>query len=98
MPSRRRPPETSSTEAAAPAVIAGWRVARFVTQAARPTRAVRVAASVSATHDVHRVARRVGDAEEIPAVALGQSRHAHRVLRRPRPEEKAEARRAHLTA
>src|SRR5437762_450713 len=45
-----RPPETASTEAAAPAVIAGWRDEKFVTQAARPTRSVRVAASVSATH------------------------------------------------
>src|SRR6267378_7843541 len=39
----------ASTDAAAPAVIAGWRVARLVTQAARPTRWVRVAARVSAT-------------------------------------------------
>src|SRR5438309_1293654 len=39
----------ASTDAAAPAVIAGWRVARLVTQAARPTRSVRVAARVSAT-------------------------------------------------
>src|SRR5207244_13586113 len=47
--------------------------------------------------EIHGVARRVGDAEEIPAVALGRARHAGRVLGGARPEAEAEARRGHLT-
>ena len=48
MPRTMRPPEIASTEAAAPAVMAGWREDRLVTHAASVTRSVRVAASVRA--------------------------------------------------
>src|SRR5215467_496982 len=45
-----RPPEAMSTDAAADAVMAGWRVTRFVTHVASRTREVAEAASVIATH------------------------------------------------
>jgi len=45
-----RPPEERSTDAAAEAVMDGWRVTRFVTQVASRTREVAEAASVMATH------------------------------------------------
>ena len=45
-----RPPAAASTEAAAEAVIDGWRVTRLVTQVASATRDVAAAASVMATH------------------------------------------------
>src|SRR5215831_7074930 len=50
MPSTLRPPETTSTEAAADAVTEGWRVTRLVTHVARRTREVTAAARVMATH------------------------------------------------
>src|SRR5207247_3099270 len=45
-----RPPEAASTDAAAEAVMAGWRVTRFVTHVASRTREVAEAASVIAIH------------------------------------------------
>ncbi len=45
-----RPPLSASTEAAAPAVMAGARVTKLVTHAASETRSVRSAARASATH------------------------------------------------
>ena len=45
-----RPPAAASTEAAAEAVIDGWRVTRLVTQVAIATRDVAAAARVMATH------------------------------------------------
>src|SRR5215831_1457656 len=50
MPSTLRPPETTSTEAAADAVTEGWRVTRLVTHVARRTREVTAAARAMATH------------------------------------------------
>src|SRR5215471_11901954 len=50
MPSTLRPPETTSTEAAADAVTEGCRVTRLVTHVARRTREVAAAARVMATH------------------------------------------------
>src|SRR5262245_36030143 len=45
-----RPPAATSTDAAADAVMAGWRVSRLVTQLARRTRWLAPAARVMATH------------------------------------------------
>ncbi len=45
-----RPPEARSTDAAADAVMDGWRLTRLVTQVASRTRDVAETASVIATH------------------------------------------------
>jgi hypothetical protein len=50
MPSTNLPPESRSSDAAAPAVMAGSRVAKFVTQLASRTRVLSVAACARATH------------------------------------------------
>ena len=50
MPRMVRPPEARSAEAAAEAVMDGWRVTRFVTHVASRTRVVAAMASVMATH------------------------------------------------
>ena len=71
-----RPPAAASTEAAAEAVIDGWRVTRLVTQVASATRDVAAAAQRHGHPRIQRVARRVGDADQVEARLLAQPRHA----------------------